>query len=72
MLTPSSLQNSSDWDEQKPTIKIANSDPQWTDAYNNWKNGKNPTDSKEWKKGIFLTFTKAEDDWQYLEILSRM
>lgn len=48
------LQNTSDWDTtQKPTITITNKDDGWGIAYPNWLDGKNPTDSKEWKKGIF-------------------
>jgi hypothetical protein len=38
------------------TIRITEEDPEWTQAYTNWKAGKNPTDSKEWKKGIFLSY----------------
>lgn len=51
-----SLQNKSDWDEEKPTIIIKPTDPEWEEAYQNWINGKNPTSSPEWKKGVILTF----------------
>ena len=57
MLVPNTLQNKSSWDTDKPTIIINHSDPNWHEAYENWRNGKNPTNSPEWKKGVFLTFT---------------
>ncbi len=55
MLINKSLQNKSNWDTEKPTIVITTDDPIWTEAYANWLKGKNPTDSPEWKKGVFLT-----------------
>jgi hypothetical protein len=47
------LQNVSDWAEEIPTIKITIFDAGWSEAFENWKKGKNPTDSLEWKKGVF-------------------
>jgi len=46
------LQNKSNWDKEKPTICISIDDPEWEEAYKNWQEGKNPTNSPEWKKGI--------------------
>jgi hypothetical protein len=40
----------------KPTIIVVPTDAEWKEAYSNWIKGKNPTDSPEWKKGVFLTF----------------
>ena len=56
MLTPKSLQNKSNWDNDKPSIVITPDQPQWQEAYSRWLDGKNPTDSPEWKKGVYLTF----------------
>lgn len=56
MLTPKSLQNTSDWDVTKPTIVITPDQPEWAEAYKKWLSGKNPTDSPEWKKGVIMTF----------------
>jgi hypothetical protein len=36
-----------------PTISISESDPDWQESLEKWKKGKNPTDSPEWKKGVF-------------------
>lgn len=36
-----------------PTISIEIGQPEWEDALKSWKSGKNPTDSSEWKKGVF-------------------
>ncbi len=41
------------WKEQA-TICITKGDPEWDEAYANWIKGKNPTDSKEWKKGVVV------------------
>ena len=35
-----------------PTIKITIDDPEWDQAMKNWLDGKNPTDSPEWKKCV--------------------
>lgn len=51
-----SLQNKSDWDKDKPTICIEPNNPIWPTALNNWVNGLTPTDSKEWKSGVYMTF----------------
>jgi hypothetical protein len=40
-----------------PTICIEKGSPIWELAYKNWISGKDPTDSKEWKKGIFALTT---------------
>lgn len=36
-----------------PTILIKKGDKEWNKAFENWLKGKPPTDSPEWKKGIF-------------------
>lgn len=36
------------------TISIRESDPEWPAAYANWINGKPPTNSSLWKKGIYF------------------
>lgn len=41
-----------------PTIVIKKGDPEWDEAYQNWISGKNPTNSVEWKKGVFGSFDK--------------
>lgn len=51
-----SLQNKSGWDKEKPTIIINANSPEWEQAYKNWLDGKNPTDSPLWKEGVFMTF----------------
>ncbi len=56
MYTPKTLQNKSNWDKELPSIIIDSDSPEWSDAYNNWLNQKNPTDSKEWSKGVILTY----------------
>lgn len=50
------IANKSGWDQDKPTIMIQQGDLGWEEAYQNWLNGKNPTDSPEWKKGVFATW----------------
>ena len=47
------LQNCSNFSNQKPTIVITKTDPEWQTTFDRWINGKHPTDSVEWKKGIF-------------------
>lgn len=55
------LQNVSQWDSNNnPTVEISDIALNWIESLNNWRNGKNPTDSPEWKKGIFaITKEKA-------------
>ena len=36
-----------------PTIVISKGDPEWEAAYQEWTNGKNPTNAIDWKKGVF-------------------
>lgn len=40
-------------DQPTPTIVITMFDNNWKEAYQNWISGKNPTDSLEWKKGVY-------------------
>jgi hypothetical protein len=49
--TPVSLQNTPL--SGQPTICITSTDDGWDKAYKQWLQGKNPTDSKEWSKGVF-------------------
>lgn len=55
----STLQNTSSFSDEKPTIVIQKHTPEWDNAYQNWIIGKNPTDSPEWKKGVFATFVES-------------
>jgi hypothetical protein len=51
------LQNESNWTGKQPTICIKNDgSPEWKEAYENWLEGKNPTNSPEWKRGVYATF----------------
>jgi hypothetical protein len=36
-----------------PDIVIRETDPEWDEAIKRWREGKNPTDSKLWKKGVY-------------------
>lgn len=48
------LQNQSGYfGNSPPTIVIHENDDGWNEAFENWKTGKNPTNSTEWKKGVF-------------------
>ena len=53
------LQNQPGWWQEigceAPTIVIQKGDLEWEEAYANWLDGKNPTASKEWKKGIYAS-----------------
>lgn len=47
------LQNASNFPgNQEPTVSVSLGEEGWKEAYNNWLKGKNPTESKEWKKGV--------------------
>lgn len=52
----SSMLSTNDPKYQNPTIVITNEDDVWEKAINSWENGKNPTDSLEWSKGVFAVF----------------
>ncbi len=43
-----------------PNIVITEDDPGWEEALAKWKSGKNPTDSKLWKKGV-CALTKLKE-----------
>lgn len=45
-----------------PTILIDKTDSGWDIAYKNYLQGKNPTESQEWKQGVYLSFT-----WEILD-----
>jgi hypothetical protein len=54
----SHIQNTSSYPgNAAPTIVIAVGDDGWEEAYKNWIEGKPPTSSPEWKKGIFAGYT---------------
>jgi antibiotic biosynthesis monooxygenase (ABM) superfamily enzyme len=61
VLTNKSLQNKSDWDNEKPTIVITPNDPEWAQAYKNWLEGKTPTNSPEWKIGVIMTYKEVSN-----------
>lgn len=44
-----------------PTIKIAEGEPGWQEAYDSWLKGKNPTSAEDWKLGVFLHFEPIEE-----------
>lgn len=44
-----------------PSIAIKPTDAQWLAAYKAWLAGENPTDSAEWKKGVFLVYVNVGD-----------
>jgi len=52
------LQNCSNWDKELPTIAIHINTPEWKQAITNWQQGKNPTNSIEWKQGVYAITTE--------------
>lgn len=54
------LQNASGWDDAKPTIIINEHDNDWDKCYEDWKTGKDPTNSPEWSKGVFALTKEIE------------
>lgn len=42
------------------TIQIVEGEPGWEQAYALWIANKNPTDSPEWKKGVYLGIIEVE------------
>lgn len=50
-----------------PTIKITSDAPGWFDCYVRWIDGKDPSDNKEWKKGVFFfrEETPPPSPWDY-------
>ena len=48
----SKFQNVSAYSDEAPTVSIEKGEPLWEEAYENWCNGKPPTNSPEWKKGV--------------------
>ncbi len=44
--------NTNGWSGGVETISIKKGDAGWDEAYSKWLQGKNPTDSIEWKKGV--------------------
>jgi hypothetical protein len=54
------FQNTSGHSSDKPDIVIDEIHPDWKQIVKNWKDGKNPTDSKLWKKGV-VALTKLKE-----------
>ncbi len=54
------IQNVSGWSPEEPDIMVDENDPNWETYLELWRGGKNPTDSKFWKKGIFA-LTKLKE-----------
>ena len=54
------LQNTSWFSNDIPTIRIEEGEPEWKAAHDRWLVGKNPTDSTDWRKGVFLHFRPIE------------
>ena len=46
----------------EPTVSIDVNDPGWKNAYESWIDGKNPTNSKEWKKGVIAITALIDKD----------
>ncbi len=64
-------------DGDTPTIVVTNEDPEWEKVYQNWLNGKNPTDSPLWERGVFAQTTpikpyKAVTHDRILEIVCKL
>ena len=55
------LQNASPWSDETPDIVIKEGDPEWDEAYQNWKSGKNPTNDKLWKKAVIACTETIEN-----------
>lgn len=55
------LRNTSFYSGINPTIRIVEGDPNWNTAYAAWMEGKDPTDSPEWKDGAYLFFEPVEE-----------
>jgi hypothetical protein len=51
---------------EPPTIRIIEGEDGWEAAYNSYIAGKNPTDSPEWKKGVYMLFAEFECDDIYV------
>ena len=60
MYKPSKLQNAGSWTGDEPTIIISSTDAGWDEAYGKWSKGQNPTNSPDWKKGVFLCFEEVK------------
>jgi len=60
--------NETEWDIwTEPTIKITKDDSGWEEAFKNWLEGKPPTDSQEWKKGI-VAFCEEINNCKEVEV----
>lgn len=58
--SPYCLANSSSFPGNKPpTIQIFITDENWDTAFSNYLSGKVPTESIEWKCGVFLWFLEV-------------
>jgi hypothetical protein len=48
--------------DEDVTISISETDEGWEEALKNWKKGKPPTKSKEWKNGTIVAKTKLKEE----------
>lgn len=55
------FQNTSSYNDDVPTIVIADDHPDWDKIYQNWIKGSNPTNDKEWKIGVFAISKLIEE-----------
>lgn len=56
------LQNTSNFSEETPTIIITTNHPNWKEIVRNWKQGIYPTNDSKWAKGIFAIYQKVEEE----------
>lgn len=47
------FQNCTKWANETPTIVVTINDKNWDEILQNYLKGNNPTNDKEWKKGVF-------------------
>lgn len=54
------LQNVSGGSDETPEIAVQKGDPEWDKSLETWKQGKPPTDSPLWKRGVFAIFHEVK------------
>ena len=54
------FQNTSGLSGDDPSIVIKETHPEWEQIVQRWKDGKNPTNDKLWKKGV-IALTKLKE-----------
>ncbi len=55
------FQNTTGYNGNDPSIIIEDTHPEWEQIMKRWKEGKNPTDSKLWKKCV-IALTKPKEE----------